>query len=42
MFSDEIEISFDQSGQSSVITPIFKDKRGQDFIFLLTPINRNE
>lgn len=40
MFSDETIIEFDSSGQSGVITPVFRDKRGDDFIFLLTPINR--
>ncbi|MEX0918422.1 MAG: hypothetical protein WDZ85_00410 [Candidatus Paceibacterota bacterium] len=38
MFSDEIRVQFDQSGQAGVITPVFRRATGQDYIFVLTPV----
>lgn len=38
VFSDQVSVEFDQSGQSGIITPIFKTKTGNSYIFLLTPI----
>ncbi len=40
-FSDRVEVEFDQSGQTGVITPIFKSGRGDNYIFILTPIRQN-
>lgn len=40
LFSDKVEVSLDEEGESGKITPIFKDKRGDDYIFVLTPINQ--
>lgn len=38
-FSDEVSIKFDKSGQAGIVTPIFEnDERGDDYVFLLTPI----
>lgn len=40
-FSDDVSVKFDKSGQAGVITPIFENnERGDDYIFLLTPINK--
>lgn len=40
-FSDEVSISFDKSGQAGIVTPIFEGgKKGDDYVFLLTPINQ--
>ena len=38
-FSDEVEIKPDESGQSGVITPVFRKVKGDDFIYVLVPIN---
>lgn len=40
-FSDRVEVQFDQSGQAGVITPIFRRGRGDNYIFILTPIKQN-
>lgn len=39
MFSDDVTVSFDASGQSGVITPIFRQATGNDYIFVLTPVS---
>ena len=41
MFSDKVTVKFDSSGQSGIITPIFKTTTGRDYIFVLTPIKGN-
>ncbi len=38
MFSDPVNIRFDADDQSGVITPIFRDSTGGNYIFILTPI----
>jgi len=39
-FSDQVEVKFDPSGQAGVITPIFRSGRGDNYLFILTPLNR--
>lgn len=38
MFSDEVRVNFDPSGQTGVITPIFRRAPGNNYLFILTPI----
>ena len=39
MFSDKVDISFDKSGTSGVITPQFsRTKNGSNYVFVLTPL----
>ncbi|MDQ5893168.1 MAG: trimeric autotransporter adhesin [Patescibacteria group bacterium] len=37
-FSDEIQIRPDESGTSGVITPVFRKAKGDDFIYVLVPV----
>ncbi len=37
-FSDEVEINPDNSGTAGVITPVFKDTKGKDFIYVMVPV----
>jgi len=37
-FSDEVQISPDNSGTAGVITPVFKDTKGKDFIYVMVPV----
>ena len=37
-FSDQVEIKFEASGQTGVITPVFRAGRGDDYLFVITPI----
>lgn len=41
-FSDEIQIKPDQSGTAGVITPVFKKAKGDDFVYVLVPVNDNK
>ncbi|MBI2100015.1 MAG: hypothetical protein HYT48_01600 [Candidatus Vogelbacteria bacterium] len=38
VFSDQVVVKYDPAGTTGVITPIFQRGRGQDYLFLLTPI----
>ncbi len=40
MFSDPINVKFDVDGQSGVVTPEFRSRTGENYIFLLTPIKK--
>ncbi len=40
MFSDQVKVNVDPSGKAGVVTPIFRDRTGDDYIFVLTPINQ--
>jgi len=40
-FSDQVEVKFDQSGQAGMITPIFRTGRGDNYLFILTPLKQN-
>lgn len=37
-FSDDVTISSDSSGTAGVITPVFKDTKGKDFIYVMVPV----
>jgi hypothetical protein len=37
-FSDDVTISPDNSGTAGVITPVFKDTKGKDFIYVMVPV----
>ncbi len=37
-FSDEVAIHPDQSGTAGVITPVFKETNGNDFVYVLVPV----
>ncbi len=39
-FSDQVEIRMDQGGKTGIITPIFKNERGSDYLFVLTPVKK--
>lgn len=38
LFSDPVLVDFDSTGQSGVITPLFGNTTGENYIFVLTPI----
>ncbi len=38
LFSDPVLVDFDTTGQSGVITPLFGNTTGENYIFVLTPI----
>jgi len=40
-FSDQVEVKFEPSRQAGMITPVFKTGRGDNYLFVITPINRN-
>ncbi|MDQ5958181.1 MAG: hypothetical protein QG665_532 [Patescibacteria group bacterium] len=40
MFSDPVTVRFDVDGQSGIITPQFKDRTGDNYVFLLTPVKK--
>ena len=40
-FSDQVEVRFEASQQTGVITPIFRTGRGTDYLFVITPISRS-
>jgi hypothetical protein len=37
-FSDDVTINADGSGTAGVITPVFKDTNGKDFIYVMVPV----
>lgn len=39
-FSDQVEVRFEASGQTGLITPIFRNGRGGDYLFVITPIKK--
>lgn len=39
-FSDRVIVNFDESGQTGVVQPIFRDRVGQKYLFVLTPLNK--
>lgn len=41
-FSDEVEVRPDQSGTAGVITPVFKDTKGKDFVYVMVPVKEKE
>ncbi len=40
MFSDKVNVNVDPSGKAGVVTPIFRDHTGEDYIFVLTPVKQ--
>ncbi|MEK7208776.1 MAG: hypothetical protein AAB677_00775 [Patescibacteria group bacterium] len=40
-FSDQVEVRFEASRQTGIITPIFRNGRGDDYLFVITPINKS-
>jgi hypothetical protein len=40
-FSDEVTVQPDSGGQSGIITPVFRQAIGDDFIYVLVPIDDN-
>ena len=41
-FSDEVRIIPDGSGKSGIIQPIFRDKKGDEYIYVLVPIQEDD
>ncbi len=41
-FSDQIEVHPDNSGTSGIITPVFRTTKGNDFVYVLVPINEQK
>ncbi len=41
LFSDPVLVDFDKTGQSGIITPIFSNTTGENYIFVLTPVKSN-
>jgi hypothetical protein len=41
-FSDEVTIQPDKSGTSGVITPVFKQTDGKDFVYVLVPVKEKK
>ncbi len=40
MFADQVNLKFDQTGMSGMVTPIFRNgQTGGDYIFILTPLH---
>lgn len=39
-FSDRVIVNFDQGGQTGVIQPIFRDRVGEKYLFVITPIKK--
>jgi hypothetical protein len=37
-FSDEVTVSPDKSGTAGVITPVFKETKGKDFVYVMVPV----
>ncbi len=37
-FSDEVQIKPDSSGTSGVIVPVFKESKGDDFLYVMVPV----
>lgn len=41
-FSDRVEVKFDPSGQAGIITPLSPSGRGDNYLFILTPLKQNQ
>lgn len=41
-FSDDVEISPDNSGTAGVIKPVFKDTKGKDFVYVMVPVKEKD
>jgi hypothetical protein len=40
-FSDEVIVEFDETGESGIITPIFREISEQKYLFMIVPIQNN-
>lgn len=38
-FSDQVEVRADKSGTAGVITPVFREAKGKDFVYVMVPVN---
>ena len=38
-FSDEVRVKPDKTGTSGIITPVFRKAKGDDFVYVLVPVN---
>lgn len=41
-FSDEVVVTPDSSGTSGVITPVFKERNGNDYLYVLVPVKEDK
>jgi hypothetical protein len=41
-FSDEVEVRPDESGTAGIVTPVFKDTKGESFMYVLVPVQEQE
>jgi hypothetical protein len=41
-FSDEVTIKPDESGTSGVIVPVFKESKGDDFLYVMVPVKESK
>lgn len=39
VFSDDVEITHDESGTRGIVRPIFKDAEGDDYLYVMVPVN---
>jgi hypothetical protein len=40
-FSDEVVVEFDETGESGIITPVFREISEQKYLFMIVPIRNN-
>ena len=40
-FSDEVIVSMDQDQNSGIITPVFKKSQGEDFLYVIVPVEKS-
>jgi hypothetical protein len=40
-FSDEVVVEFDETGESGIITPVFREIKEQKYLFLIVPIQNS-
>lgn len=41
-FSDEVQVKPDESGTAGIITPVFRKAKGDDFVYVLVPVNNQK
>jgi hypothetical protein len=41
-FSDEVTVQPDKSGTAGVITPVFRQTNGNDFVYVLVPVKEKK
>lgn len=40
-FSDEVVVSMNKDGRSGIVTPVFKKTEGEDFLYVLVPVDES-